>query len=257
MPPVDGNSDADDGITRGPIKRVKPSPDVIDSRSSTKSTEGARDDLYEGDASNKTSGATHHVVTFACNGVCYRVRKLTEGNELLFDAADMGSLLGLSNIREIIRYFTSEEKTKRRVPTPRGCHMKTMWTNNGVRKLVCRSRKPNAALLAKNLGIDVYSNHYMTEEADTLSFLMQAFDGEEIYTQYAVGPYVIDMYFPRVKLAIECDEESHHKRSNVEADLRRQRHIEELLGCSFIRYRPQKENFSMAALVNAVWLKLR
>jgi very-short-patch-repair endonuclease len=104
----------------------------------------------------------------------------------------------------------------------------------------------------------VHDNHYIAVETAAVLFLREAFAGEEYRLQHPVGPYFIDMYFPRVNLAIECDEgASHSSRLQISSDTTRQAFIENALGCEFIRFRPHDRGFSLAALVNTVFLRLR
>lgn len=51
--------------------------------------------------------------------------------------------------------------------------------------------------------------------------------------QYQVGNYMIDLYIPKFNLAIEIDEKEHRYKEKY--DRIRQKHIEELICCKFIR----------------------
>ncbi|WP_316807380.1 AbaSI family restriction endonuclease [Pedobacter agri] len=53
------------------------------------------------------------------------------------------------------------------------------------------------------------------------------------YAQYPVKNYYIDLYYPKLNLAIEVDE-PHHSRQ-IGSDLERQLEIEKTLNCEFIR----------------------
>ena len=55
--------------------------------------------------------------------------------------------------------------------------------------------------------------------------IMQAFNGEEMIHQFSVGKYRIDLYFPRSRLVIECDEFDHCDR-DIGYEVGRQKHIE-------------------------------
>jgi very-short-patch-repair endonuclease len=59
--------------------------------------------------------------------------------------------------------------------------------------------------------------------------------GYEVYEQYCVcdNKYRIDFYFPKIKLAIEFDENEH--KYKIENDIIRQNEIETNIGCKFIR----------------------
>jgi very-short-patch-repair endonuclease len=64
-----------------------------------------------------------------------------------------------------------------------------------------------------------------------------------IVKQYSVLNYRIDFYLPDLKIAIEYDELHHN--SNLENDKKRQKEIQELLKCDFIRV---NENFEISAI---------
>lgn len=72
--------------------------------------------------------------------------------------------------------------------------------------------------------------------------------------QYSVGGYRIDLYFPKYKIAIECDEKSSHScKRAVANDLSRQKFIEHTLNCTFVRYKPHMDKTAMAHVVNAIF----
>ena len=52
---------------------------------------------------------------------------------------------------------------------------------------------------------------------------MDAFEGENMLTQYSVLGYKIDLYFHDYKLAIEVDKNGHKDR-NVDHEIKRQKH---------------------------------
>ena len=60
--------------------------------------------------------------------------------------------------------------------------------------------------------------------------------------QFAVGKYWIDLYFPRYKLAIECDEFGHRDR-DIGYEVERQKHIGKLLNCTFVRFNTDAKDF--------------
>ena len=55
--------------------------------------------------------------------------------------------------------------------------------------------------------------------------------------------YGIDLYFHDCKLAIETDENGHSDR-NICYEIKRQKEIEQELGCKFIRIGPDKKRLS-------------
>ena len=97
----------------------------------------------------------------------------------------------------------------------------------------CRkSSKLNA--LADILGVKLHKNKWLVKEQGSLQNIMDVFKGEEMLTQFNVDGYRIDLYFPRHKLAVECDEFGHKDR-DIECEVRRQKYIESKLGCQFIQ----------------------
>ena len=75
-------------------------------------------------------------------------------------------------------------------------------------------------------------------------------------TQYNVDGYRIDLYLPEHKLALECDELGHRER-DIEYEVKHQKHIEEKLGCKFIRYNPDAEDFNLFKVINGIFLAIQ
>ena len=92
-------------------------------------------------------------------------------------------------------------------------------------------------------------------EAVTLRDIMKSFDGEEMVLQYRIGSFLLDMYFPKYKLALECDEKSH--RNFIDADAERQAYIETQLNCTFIRFSPDDKSFCIFKLINKIRLHMK
>ena len=55
--------------------------------------------------------------------------------------------------------------------------------------------------------------------------------------------YTIDFYLPERKLAVEVDELGHFDRDQI-TEKKRQKELEEYLGCTFIRINPDEKDFS-------------
>lgn len=86
-----------------------------------------------------------------------------------------------------------------------------------------------------------------TPFVDELSQALKAFNiyGER---QYKVLNYRIDFYIPKLKVAIEYDENDHKNYSYEEQELR-ELHIKKELGCRFIRVSDKNTNAFNIALV--------
>ena len=176
-------------------------------------------------------------------------------DEPLFQANQIGKLLGLTNIRESIKAFDDDEKVVILTSTNGGQQNVLFLKENGVKRLIANSRKPAALKLAKTLGMKLFDYKVSSYEASTLLKIMKAFDGEDMALQYPIGKYQIDMYFPKYKLAVECDEKKHTY--NVAADASRQLYIETQLNCTFIRYKPYTDCFCIFDLINKLRLHIK
>ena len=64
----------------------------------------------------------------------------------------------------------------------------------------------------------------LTKEKSVLKSVMDAFEGENMQTQYSVLGYRIDLYFHDHKLTIEVDEKGHKDR-NIDHKIKRQQGI--------------------------------
>ena len=63
------------------------------------------------------------------------------------------------------------------------------------------------------------------------------------------------MYFHDYKLAVEIDENGHCDR-NIDRKIKRQRVIEQELGCKFIRIDPDEEDFDIFRAINEVFRQI-
>ena len=88
----------------------------------------------------------------------------------------------------------------------------------------------------KNLGFTLY-NVINTKEQAIINSIKDAFEAEDMQTQYTVIGYRIDLYFHKYNLAIEVDELGHNDR-NITYKIQRQQALERELNCVFIRINP-------------------
>ena len=121
----------------------------------------------------------------------------------------------------------------------------------GVKYVISRSRKStyNLRILAKALGINIHENKWLFKELETILRVLTALKGEKMCTQYNVDGCRIDLYLPEHKLPLKCDEFGHRER-DIEHEMRCQKHINEKLGCKFIRYNPDAEDFNLFRVIN-------
>ena len=91
----------------------------------------------------------------------------------------------------------------------------------------------------KNLGFSLH-DIINTKEQIVLESIKDAFEGEDVQTQYSVLGYRIDFYFHKHKLAIEVDELRHAGR-NLSNETEKQKALEKELDCMVIRTNPDEE----------------
>ena len=75
-------------------------------------------------------------------------------------------------------------------------------------------------------------------------------------TQYSVLGYRIDLYFHDYTLAIEIDENGHSYR-NIDCKIKRQKAIEQELGCKLIRVDPDKKDFSIFKAIDGIFRHIK
>ena len=91
----------------------------------------------------------------------------------------------------------------------------------------------------------------MTKEQSVLKSVMDAFEGENMQTQYSDLGYRIDLYFHDYKLAVEVDEKGHKDR-NIDHEIKRQKALEKELSCEFIRINPDEKDFNIFKTINEI-----
>ena len=119
-----------------------------------------------------------------------------------------------------------------------------------------RCRRPKVLDVAKHF--DIKTEHCLpaSKEQDALNQIMQAFNGEEMIHQFGIGKYRIDPYFPKYKLAVECDEFDHRDR-DIGYEVERQKHIEKVLNCTFVRFNPDAKEFCIMEVVNQIFFQIK
>ena len=123
---------------------------------------------------------------------------------------------------------------------------------DGVLEIATKSRKPQVLELAKALGINIHKQKFLSKEQETILIIMQVFKGIKMIDQYTVGNYRIDLYFPKHKLAVECDEFGHNDR-DVNYEVTRQKYTEAKLRCQFIRFNPDAKDFKIENVLNEIF----
>jgi very-short-patch-repair endonuclease len=109
------------------------------------------------------------------------------------------------------------------------------------------------ALFAQEMGTLLVDNVALSKEQETIGQIARAFQHRAMTRQYRVDGYFIDLYFPSYRITIECDEYNHVDYSPKE-EYQRQKHIEDVLECKFIRYNPDDKNFNIGDVIHEIML---
>ena len=90
---------------------------------------------------------------------------------------------------------------------------KFMYAHEGVIiPVIMHCRTPESCKFKRNLGFKLHDVINFKEKT-VLESIKDAFEGEDMQTQYTVIGYRIDLYFHEYKLAIEVDELGHNDRN--------------------------------------------
>ena len=94
---------------------------------------------------------------------------------------------------------------------------------------------------------DVINN----KEQSVINSIKDAFEGENMRSQYSLLSYRIDLYFHKYKLAVEVDELGHADR-NINNEIERQMALERELNCVFIRINLDEPDFNIFREINKI-----
>ena len=109
-------------------------------------------------------------------------------------------------------------------------------------------RTTESCNLKRKLGLNLHDVNN-TKRQTVLREIKDAFEGENMQTQYSVLSYRADSYFQDYKLAIEVDEFGHSDR-NIDYEIKKA--IEKALDCKFIRINLNEQNFNNFKSMNKI-----
>lgn len=184
------------------------------------------------------------------------IRTVMIDGEKWYVGRDVAKALGYVNPSNVLKsHVDDEDKEKYKIRTYYGRHDTTVINKHGLESLLSSSQMSNAINIAKKFGINV--NHILNtrKEQDSIYAILKTFKGENMVRQYSVGTYYIDLYFPKYKLAIECDEFGHSDRDQ-DYEKTRQHYIEDKLGCKFIRYNPDSKDYNIFNVLNRIYKEI-
>jgi very-short-patch-repair endonuclease len=136
----------------------------------------------------------------------------------------------------------------------RGSPRLIVFLKEGAIKIAEKLPIEKAANFLANEGIE--KKHKITHESHYIEIIIESINNlTPAFKQYSIDGYRIDLYFPDLKLAIECDEQNHKNYNIIHHELR-QHYIEQKLHCQFIRFDPYKEDFNIGIVINKIFLKI-
>jgi very-short-patch-repair endonuclease len=81
-----------------------------------------------------------------------------------------------------------------------------------------------------------------------LEAIQKCFPDVEMYKQFRVGKYRVDLYLEEYNLVVECDEYNHRDRDPKEEAVR-EAFIKSKLDCEFVRFNPDRKGFSVFEVI--------
>ena len=137
----------------------------------------------------------------------------------------VGKKLGHKNLPTLTNQYPKEYKKQRselnestNQPNRRFIHVDLAL------KVIMNSRTDESCKFKRNLGFTLH-DVINTKEQTVINSIKDAFEGENMQTQYSVLGYRIDLYFHEYKLAIKVDELGHNDR-NINDEIESQRALE-------------------------------
>ncbi|QKE44570.1 putative Bro-N domain-containing protein [Yalta virus] len=179
-------------------------------------------------------------------------------------ANDVCQSLELNDTESILSQFVypkDKKKLKEIALSPNNAFdsrysLEDMYLNkNGLQSLINSIEKeiedPSLIQLLKSLDIKV--NNAKNVSHFTLKQIEKVFKNIEHRFLFPIGEIKIDLYFPDIKLAIECDLSNENDFDNIAKIIDRDEYIQRQLSCQVIRYRPQARNFSIFLVIKKVF----
>jgi len=127
---------------------------------------------------------------------------------------------------------------------------------DGLAVIISKSRSLKVKDVADAFGFDANKYIIPTKEQRTLVIISKAFKHLRQEFQFPIGKYKIDLYFPDVNIAIECDEFG-HRGYDKQLEEKRENFIKQKLGCKIIRYNPDKKDFNVGDVINEIMFNIQ
>ena len=106
-------------------------------------------------------------------------------------------------------------------------------------------------IISEKLGLNIQVVYAVSKQQQTLNSIKAAFKNLLCISEYKVESYRIDLYFPELKLAVECDEHGHVDRDK-HYEKEREECIKNKLKCVFVRYNPDSSSFDIGDVIHKI-----
>ena len=171
-----------------------------------------------------------------------------------FILKDVINILKLTNVTETSKILPSYCKNTEKINTNQGKQQMIIINTEGITRIMQSTRSIFVSMLKNGLTtISINLNIiYACKEIIYLRIISSAFKYFSHQFQYRVGKYQIDLYFIEYKIAIECDENNHKNKKNYVSDKDREEYIKNKLGCVFIRFNPDENDFNIGDIINNI-----
>jgi very-short-patch-repair endonuclease len=190
----------------------------------------------------------------------HNIRIYGTTDEPWFLVKDVGEVLGIVNHRDLISTLDEDQKDKITLIDTIGRRQKMSVINKeGLKKCLGRCRKVDETLIkelceAFNIKTDIIrvervETAYLQDIIDALPSSIQSI------REFKIGTYRIDLYLPKYKIAIECDEYN-HKSYEPNKQLERDKFIKEQLGSEFVRFNPNVQGFRVVNVIRDILNKI-
>ena len=134
-------------------------------------------------------------------------------------------------------------------------------SRDGVAEILQSTRKlitPTMQHILDKFQFNLTNCKKLSPEQQNLSFITNAFKIEDTIPQYSVGSYRLDLYFPKYKIVVECDENGHNDR-HPEKEKEREDYVNRELGITmdnWVRFNPDDPYFDVANVIGQIYLRI-
>lgn len=195
------------------------------------------------------------------------IRVIGNTDQPWFNGKDVATILGYTNPQKAIRDHLDEEDKMTLKQLKQGglfeltlkkSSHQSVWINRkGVTAFITKSRMLISDKILNyfsEFGIFISRNtRYEYKETETIGTIIRAFKGEEMEFQKIFGNFRVDLFFPKYRIFVECDENGHDDRDQEYEENREIWLLNEVKDSVMIRYNPDLEQFNIIDVINKIF----